>query len=107
MILHKSEYYSLNNIKKRLRIEEESRSREKVMEEFNGGTNKANVVSKVNHLKGKNNNDKKHSRNLWAPTKIKSNSRTRNVHVLCMGNPDIMLGSVGTERTKRGYSECN
>ena len=39
---------------------------------------------------------------LWAPTKIKSNSRARKVHVLCVGNLSIMLGSVGTERTKKG-----
>ena len=60
MTLHKSEDYSFEEIKKHPRIEEESRSRNKVVEESNGGTNKANVVSKPNHLKGKNNNKKKH-----------------------------------------------
>ena len=73
-----------------------------MVEESNGGTNKTNVVSKPNHLKGKNNNNKKHSGNFMGPTKIKSNLRLRKVHVLCVGNPDIMLGSVGTERTKKG-----
>ena len=72
------------------------------MEESNGETNKANVVSKPNHLKGKNNNNKKHFRKFMGPTKIKSNLRVRKVHVLCVGNPSIMLGSVGTERTKKG-----
>ncbi|KAL6351005.1 hypothetical protein AAG906_031591 [Vitis piasezkii] len=39
-ILHKSEDYSLEEIQKHLRIEEESRSRDKMVEESNGGTNK-------------------------------------------------------------------
>ena len=60
-ILHKSEDYSLEEIQKHLRIEEKSRSRDKMVEESNGGTNKANVVSKANHPRGKNNNDKKNS----------------------------------------------
>ncbi|RVW58052.1 Retrovirus-related Pol polyprotein from transposon TNT 1-94 [Vitis vinifera] len=51
-ILHKSEDYSLEEIQKHLRIEEESRSRDKMVEESNGGTNKANVVSKANHPRG-------------------------------------------------------
>ncbi|RVW16046.1 Retrovirus-related Pol polyprotein from transposon TNT 1-94 [Vitis vinifera] len=48
-ILHKSEDYSLEEIQKHLRIEEESRSRDKMVEESNGGTNKANAISKANH----------------------------------------------------------
>ncbi|RVW44817.1 Retrovirus-related Pol polyprotein from transposon TNT 1-94 [Vitis vinifera] len=52
-ILHKSEDYSLEEIQKHLRIEEESRSRDKMVEESNGGTNKANAVSKANHPRGK------------------------------------------------------
>ena len=73
------------------------------MEEPNGGTNKANVVSKPNQLKGKNNKKKKYSKNfLWAPAKIKNNSKARKVHVLCVENLNIMLGSVGTEGTKKG-----
>ncbi|RVW17497.1 Retrovirus-related Pol polyprotein from transposon TNT 1-94 [Vitis vinifera] len=51
-ILHKSEDYSLEEIQKHLRIEEESRSRDKMVEESNGGTNKANAVSKANHPRG-------------------------------------------------------
>ncbi|RVW47574.1 Retrovirus-related Pol polyprotein from transposon TNT 1-94 [Vitis vinifera] len=51
-ILHKSEDYSLEEIQKRLRIEEELRSRDKMVEESNGGTNKANAVSKANHPRG-------------------------------------------------------
>ena len=61
-ILHKSEDYSLEEIQKHLRIEEESRSRDKMVEESNGGTNKANAVSKANHPRGKNNNNKKNLR---------------------------------------------
>ena len=68
-IFHKSEDYSLKEIQKHLRINEESRSRDKVGEEFNGGTNKANVVSKPNHLKCKNNNNKKHSEKFMGPNK--------------------------------------
>ncbi|RVW72568.1 hypothetical protein CK203_060076 [Vitis vinifera] len=52
-ILHKSEDYSLEEIQKDLRIEEESRLRDKMVEESNGGTNKANAVSKANHPRGK------------------------------------------------------
>ncbi|RVW74280.1 Retrovirus-related Pol polyprotein from transposon TNT 1-94 [Vitis vinifera] len=51
-ILHKSEDYSLEEIQKHLRIEEESRSRDKMVEESNGGTNKANAISKANHPRG-------------------------------------------------------
>ncbi|RVW44269.1 Retrovirus-related Pol polyprotein from transposon TNT 1-94 [Vitis vinifera] len=68
-ILHKSEDYSLEEIQKHLRIEEESRSRDKMVEESNGGTNKANAVSKANHPKGKNNNNKKNSGNYMSPKK--------------------------------------
>ncbi|RVW77298.1 Retrovirus-related Pol polyprotein from transposon TNT 1-94 [Vitis vinifera] len=51
-ILHKSEDYSLEEIQKHLRIEEESRSRDKMVEKSNGGTNKANAISKANHPRG-------------------------------------------------------
>uniref|UniRef100_F6GYP6 CCHC-type domain-containing protein n=1 Tax=Vitis vinifera TaxID=29760 RepID=F6GYP6_VITVI len=68
-ILHKSEDYSLEEIQKHLRIKEESRSRDKMVEESNGGTNKANAVSKANHLRGKNNNDKRNSGNYMSPKK--------------------------------------
>ena len=37
----------------------------------------------------------------------KRNARVRKVHVLCVEDSNIMLGSVGTQSTKRGYSECN
>ena len=57
-ILHKSEDYSLEEIQKHLRIEEELRSRDKVVEKSNGGTNKASVVSKPIHPKCKNNKKK-------------------------------------------------
>ncbi|KAL6322658.1 hypothetical protein AAG906_015344 [Vitis piasezkii] len=66
-ILHKSEDYSLEEIQKHLRIEEESRSRDKMVEESNGGTNKANAISKANHPRGKNNNNKKNSGNYMSP----------------------------------------
>ncbi|RVW95711.1 Retrovirus-related Pol polyprotein from transposon TNT 1-94 [Vitis vinifera] len=68
-ILHKSEDYSLEEIQKHLRIEEELRSRDKMAEESNGGTNKANAVSKANHPRGKNNNDKRNSGNYMSPKK--------------------------------------
>ncbi|RVW89517.1 Retrovirus-related Pol polyprotein from transposon TNT 1-94 [Vitis vinifera] len=45
----RGEDYSLEEIQKHLRIEEESRSRDKMVEESNGGTNKANAISKANH----------------------------------------------------------
>ena len=66
-ILHKSEDYSLEEIKKHLQIEEESRSRDKVVEESNGGSNKASVVSKPNHPKCKNN--KRHFGNFMGLNK--------------------------------------
>ena len=62
----------LGGDQKHLQIEKESRSRDKVVEESNDRTNKANMVSKPNRFKGKNNNS------------------------------GIMLGSVGTEMTKNG-----
>ena len=74
------------------------------MEEPNGGTNKANVVSKPNQFNGKNKKNKKKNtpRILWAPAKIKNNSKARKGHILCVENLNIMLGSVGTEGTKKG-----
>ncbi|KAL6335999.1 hypothetical protein AAG906_003626 [Vitis piasezkii] len=68
-IIHKSEDYSLEEIQKHLRIEEESRSRDKMVEESNGGTNKANAISKANHPRGKNNNDKRNFGNYMSPKK--------------------------------------
>ena len=91
-ILHKREEYSLIEIQKHLRIEENSRSRDKVVEESNDRTNKANMVSMPNQFKGKNNNNEKISGNFIGPDKNQSNSRARKVHVLCVGNPSIMLG---------------
>ena len=58
MILHKIKDYYLEEIQKHLRIEEELRSRDKVVEESNDMTNKGNMVLKSNHFKGKNNNKK-------------------------------------------------
>ena len=76
-----------------------------MVEETNGGTNKANAVSKPNHPKCK--KKKKHSRNFMGLTKLESNSRARKVHFVCVENLSIMLESVGTERINKGYSECN
>ena len=56
------------------------------MEESNDRTNKANMVLKPNHFKGKNTTNI-FPGILWAPTKFKSNSRAIKVHVLCVGNP--------------------
>ena len=68
-ILHKSEDYSLEEIQKHFQIEEESRSKDKVVEESNDRTNKGNIVSKPNHFKGKNNNNKYFFRNFMGPNK--------------------------------------
>ncbi|RVW72567.1 hypothetical protein CK203_060077 [Vitis vinifera] len=101
-ILHKSEDYSLEKIQKHLRIEEESRSRDKMVEESNGGTNKANAVSKANHPRGKNNNDKRNSGNYMSPKKNQEQFKGKKVLVLCVENPGIMLGSVGTGKDLKG-----
>ena len=66
-ILHKRGNYLLEEIKKYLQIEEESRSRDKVVEESNGRTNKANMVSNPNHFKGKNNKKKKTFWEFYCP----------------------------------------
>ena len=102
MILHKSEDYSLEEIQKHLRIEEESRSRDKVVKESNGGTNKANVVSKPNHLKGKNNNNKKNFGNFMGPNKNQKQFKGKKGSCFVCGKPCIILGSVGTKKTKNG-----
>ncbi|RVW81286.1 Retrovirus-related Pol polyprotein from transposon TNT 1-94 [Vitis vinifera] len=86
-ILHKSEDYSLEEIQKHLRIEEESRSRDKMVEESNGGTNKANAVSKVNHPRGKNNNDKKNSRNYMSPKKNQEQFKGKKGPCFVCGKP--------------------
>ena len=53
-IINKNEEILLDDILKHLRIGEESRSRDKNMEESNGETSKANVVAKSpNNNKGK------------------------------------------------------
>ncbi|KAI9194711.1 hypothetical protein LWI28_008507 [Acer negundo] len=58
-IHHKSEDYSLEEIQKHLRIEEESRSRDKTIEEFNNG--KVNSINKPTNPRG--NNQKENSGN--------------------------------------------
>ncbi|KAK0607388.1 hypothetical protein LWI29_014193 [Acer saccharum] len=58
-ILHKSKDYSLKEIQKHFRIEEESCSRDKNVEEFNTG--KANAVNKPTNPRG--NNQKRNSGN--------------------------------------------
>ncbi|KAK0570737.1 hypothetical protein LWI29_005647 [Acer saccharum] len=55
-IFHKSEDYSLEEIQKHLRIEKESRSRDKTIEEFNTG--KANAVNKPTNPRGNNHKGK-------------------------------------------------
>ncbi|RVW29758.1 Retrovirus-related Pol polyprotein from transposon TNT 1-94 [Vitis vinifera] len=52
-ILHKSEDYSLEEIQKHLRIEEESRSRDKTVEESNGGLTKPMRFQRPIILEGK------------------------------------------------------
>ena len=86
-ILHKSEDYSLEEIQKHLRIEEESRSRDKMVEESNGGTNKANAVSKANHPKGKNNNDKRNSGNYMSPKKNQEQFKGKKGPCFVCGKP--------------------
>ena len=71
------------------------------MEESNDRTNKANMVSKPNHFKGKNNN-KYFSGNFMGPNKIQKQFKgNKGPCFVCGKPPGIMLGSVGTERTKK------
>ncbi|RVW24418.1 Retrovirus-related Pol polyprotein from transposon TNT 1-94 [Vitis vinifera] len=84
-ILHKSEDYSLEEIQKHLRIEEESRSRDKMVEESNGGTNKANAVSKANHPRGKNN--KRNFRNYMSPKKNQEQFKGKKGPCFVCGKP--------------------
>ncbi|RVW54011.1 Copia protein [Vitis vinifera] len=93
-ILHKSEDYSLEEIQKHLRIEEESRSRDKMVEESNGGTNKANVVSKANHPRGKN-NDKRNSGNYMSPKKNQEQFKGKKGPCFACGKPGHYARSVG------------
>ncbi|RVW62250.1 Retrovirus-related Pol polyprotein from transposon TNT 1-94 [Vitis vinifera] len=86
-ILHKSEDYSLEEIQKHLRIEEELRSRDKMVEESNGGTNKANAVSKANHPRGKNNNDKRNSENYMSPKKNQKQFKGKKGPCFVCGKP--------------------
>eukprot|EP00261_Vitis_vinifera_P035297 XP_019076540.1 PREDICTED: uncharacterized protein LOC109122885 [Vitis vinifera] len=86
-ILHKSEDYSLEEIQKHLCIEEESRSRDKMVEESNGRTNKANAVSKVNHPRGKNNNDKRNSGNYMSPKKNQEQFKGKKGPCFVCGKP--------------------
>ena len=50
-ILHKNEDYSLEEIQKHIRIEEESICRDKLVEGSNEETSKANAVSQPKHPK--------------------------------------------------------
>ena len=52
-IFHKNEDYSLEEIQKHIRIEEESICRDKLVEGSNGETSKANAVSQPKHHKNK------------------------------------------------------
>ncbi|KAL6350507.1 hypothetical protein AAG906_019154 [Vitis piasezkii] len=72
---------------KHLRIEEESRSRDKMVEESNGGTNKANAVSKANHPRGKNNNNKKNSGNYMSPKKNQEQFKGKKGPCFVCGKP--------------------
>ncbi|RVW29768.1 Retrovirus-related Pol polyprotein from transposon TNT 1-94 [Vitis vinifera] len=87
-ILHKSEDYSLEEIQKHLHIEEESRLRDKMVEESNGGTNKANAVSKANHPRGKNNNDKRNSGNYMSPKKNQEQFKGKKGPCFVCGKPE-------------------
>ncbi|RVW66000.1 Retrovirus-related Pol polyprotein from transposon TNT 1-94 [Vitis vinifera] len=86
-ILHKSEDYSLEEIQKHLRIEKESRSRDKMVEKSNGGTNKANAISKANHPRGKNNNNKNNSGNYMSPKKNQEQFKGKKGPCFVCGKP--------------------
>ena len=66
-ILHKNEDYTLEEIQKHIRIEEESRIRDKGVNESKDETSKANAVSHKNPKR--NNNNKKGSGNPLGPKK--------------------------------------
>ncbi|KAL6313819.1 hypothetical protein AAG906_010238 [Vitis piasezkii] len=58
-----------------------------MVEESNGGTNKANAVSKANHPRGKNNNDKKNSRNYMSPKKNQEQFKGKKGPCFVCGKP--------------------
>ena len=57
-----------------------------MVEESNGGTNKANVISKPNHLKGKNNN-KNNSVNFMGPNKNQKQFKSKKGPCFVCGKP--------------------
>ena len=87
-ILHKREDYSLIEIQKHLQIEEKSRSRDKVVEESNDKTNKANMVSMPNQFKGKNNNNEKISGNFIGPDKNQKQFKGKKGPCFVCGKPE-------------------
>nr|CAN63713.1 hypothetical protein VITISV_008235 [Vitis vinifera] len=60
----------------------------KMVEESNGGTNKANAVSKANHPKGKNNNDKRNSGNYMSPKKNQEQFKGKKGPCFVCGKPE-------------------
>ncbi|RVW64665.1 Retrovirus-related Pol polyprotein from transposon TNT 1-94, partial [Vitis vinifera] len=101
-IFHKSEDYSLEEIQKHLRIEEESRSRDKMVEESNGGTNKANAVSKANHPRDKNNNDKKNSGNYMSPKKNQEQFKGKKGPCFVCGKPEHYVRECRYRKDQKG-----
>ncbi|KAL6338842.1 hypothetical protein AAG906_023992 [Vitis piasezkii] len=74
---------------KHLRIEEESRSRDKMVEESNGGTNKANAVSKANH-----------PRAMCALSKerCKDGGMILVPQFICKGDQEVQMGNEGKSK---------
>ena len=73
------------------------------MEESNDRTNKENIVSKPNHFKGKNNNNKYFFREFYGPQQKSKAMQGQESPMFCVWETSgITLGSVGTERTKKG-----
>ena len=58
-----------------------------MVEESNGGTNKANAVSKANHPRGKNNNDKRNSGNSMSPKKNQEQFKGKKGPCFVYGKP--------------------
>ena len=97
-ILHKNEDYSLEEIQKHIRIEEESICRDKLVEGSNGETSKANAVSQPKHPKNK---GKRVTRNHWVQKPTQTSLRARKVLALCVGKKVTMLERVGIEKTNK------
>ncbi|KAL6343378.1 hypothetical protein AAG906_024743 [Vitis piasezkii] len=89
-----NKYKAKEEDSKHLRIEEESRSRDKMVEESNGGTNKANAISKANHPRDHCNT----KRCALSKERCKDGGMILVPQFICKGDQEVQMGNEGKSK---------